>query len=123
MHTDDELSRHETLKILLVKVCEISLSKIEFKIVKIVTIVKIASLKILENHYYIKLKIPIRSCPVDGSNFLIALPLYQDLKVPNCSLHTFLLKSFAAPFRRNVVTLCRFDRRAHPHSIHREQSI
>ena len=38
-----------------VKVCEISLSKIEFKIVKIVTIVKIASLKILENHYYIKL--------------------------------------------------------------------
>ena len=38
-----------------VKVCEISLSKIEFKIVKIVKIVKIASLKILENHYYIKL--------------------------------------------------------------------
>ena len=37
-----------------VKVCEISLSKIEFKIVKVVQIVKIASRKIGEKHYYIK---------------------------------------------------------------------
>ena len=37
-----------------VKLCEISLSKIEFKIVKIVQTVKIASLKIVEKHYYIK---------------------------------------------------------------------
>ena len=34
-----------------IKVCEISLSKIEFKIVKIV---KIASLKIVKKHCYIK---------------------------------------------------------------------
>ena len=37
-----------------VKLCEISLSKIEFKIVKIVQTVKIASLKIVVKHYYIK---------------------------------------------------------------------
>ena len=106
-----------------VKLCEISLSKIEFKIVKIVQTVKIASLKIVEKHYYIKPWIPIRSCPVDGSNFLIVFPLHQGLKVPNCSLHTFLFKNFAAPFQRNAATVCRFDGRAHPHSIHRKQSI